>query len=201
MTDEERDAGEGTLLEKGFPPSHPHPPKTVILAPLGRRGGAVPYEVRKLAEDDPLWRFVEEHFPRSVRYLRDPKDDGDYHFFIALDEAGAYLGGSVIDIGAIDYGPLKGRMEGFLEDIEVEEAFRRRGIGTALLRAALDFAWQRGARHVRWTVSCGNRVGIVFYDSLGLTMLPDQDEQNPDDKYYLVVAGNPMVEGSRLRSG
>lgn len=151
--------------------------------------------IEKVEDGDPLWPLVEAHFPRSVAWLRDPADEGNYHFFLALDEDDGFLGGTVIDIGAIDYGPLGGRIEGFLEDIEVAEPHRRRGIGTALMQRVLAFAWERGARHVRWTVACDNSAGVAFYDSLGLALLPERDELNPDDEYYLVVAVGP---GHRL---
>lgn len=155
------------------------------------------FTVHKVADGERLWEFVEERFPQGVKYLRDPKDDGDYHFFVATADDGAYLGGSVIDVGTIDYGPLKEKVEGFLEDIEVEAEFRRRGVGTALLRAALGFAWSRGARHVRWTVSCDNAAGVAFYDACGCSLLPEKDEQNPDDEYYLVVVPRPGEATSR----
>lgn len=152
------------------------------------------FRIEKVTQGDALWPLVCEHFPRSVKWLEDPEDHGDYHFFVAVDTDGSFLGGVVIDVGPIDYGPLNGRTEGFLEDIEVEEPYRRRGIGTALMHRVLDFAWQLGARHVRWTISCTNPVGVAFYDSLGVALLPDKDELNPDDEYYLAVATNPQAK-------
>jgi GNAT superfamily N-acetyltransferase len=149
------------------------------------------FHIEKVAEGEPLWPLVCEHFPTSVKYLGDPEDDGDYHFFVAVDGGGHFLGGAVIDVGPIDYGPLAGRMEGFLEDVEVAEARRRQGIGTALMRRVLDFAWELGAAHVRWTVSCTDPAAVAFYDRLGCAMLPERDEQNPDHEYYLVVAVDP----------
>ena len=151
------------------------------------------FRVGKVEAGDRFWPLVCEHFPRAVRRLLDPSDQGEYHFFVAIDMRLRFLGGAVIDVGPIGYGPLAGRMAGFLEDIEVGEPFRRQGVGTALLRAALDYYWDREAGHVRWTVACANTVGVVFYDSLGLAMLPDSDPENPEDKYYLVVATSPFV--------
>ena len=151
------------------------------------------FRVGKVEAGDRFWPLVCEHFPRAVRRLLDPSDHGEYHFFVAIDVRLRFLGGAVIDVGPIDYGPLAGRMEGFLEDIEVGEAFRRQGVGRALLRAAVDYAWGREAHHVRWTVACANTVGVAFYDGLGLAMLPDSDSENPEDKYYLVVATSPFL--------
>jgi len=71
------------------------------------------FHVEKVAEGDPLWLLVCEHFPRSVEWLHNPNDDGDYHFFLAVAPQGAFLGGAVIDIGPIGFGPLAGRIEGW----------------------------------------------------------------------------------------
>ncbi len=151
------------------------------------------FHIEKVAEGGPLWQLVCEHFPRSVKWLHDNGDDGEYHFFLAVGPQGAFLGGTVIDLGPARFGPLAGRTEGFLEDIEVAEPFRRRGIGTALAKAALQLAWQRGARHVRWTVAYDNPTGLAFYDSLGVAFVAGEDPQHPDpdDQCYTVVALNP----------
>jgi len=154
------------------------------------------FHIEKVAVGEPLWQLVCEHFPRSVKWLHDPNDDGEYHFFLAINPQGTFLGGVVVDIGPMSFGPLAGRIEGFLEDIEVAEPFRRRGIGTALARAALQFAWQREARHVRWTVAYDNPTGLAFYDSLGVAFIPEEDPQrpDPDDRCYTVVALNPQEQ-------
>jgi ribosomal protein S18 acetylase RimI-like enzyme len=154
------------------------------------------FRIEKATDGGPLWPLIEQHFPRAVRWLRDPGDTGDYHFFVAVDEQDGFVGGAVIDVGSIDYGPLTGQIEGFLEDIEVAAPFRRRGIGTALMRRTLAFAWARGARHVRWTVACDNAAAVPFYDSLGAALLPERDDQNPDDEYYVVVALRPKEPSS-----
>ncbi len=62
----------------------------------------------------------------------------------------------MIDIGELQFGPLAQMIVGFLENVEVDEPFRRRGVGTALLRAALDLAWECDAQNVRWTVDWSN---------------------------------------------
>jgi len=148
--------------------------------------------VAEVTPNDPLWPVVSELFPRAVGWLADPNDDGDYHFLAAADERGTFLGGGVIDVGAMSFGPLADRTIGFLENIEVLEPHRRRGVGTALLRAALDLAWTLGAQSVRWTADYDNAAAIALYDRIGATFVPEEDPDAADPQHcYTVVVANP----------
>jgi GNAT superfamily N-acetyltransferase len=55
----------------------------------------------------------------------------------------------------------------FLEDLFVQEAFRRRGIGRALLCHVARIARQEGSYGMRWEVLDWNESAIKFYKSLG----------------------------------
>jgi GNAT superfamily N-acetyltransferase len=55
----------------------------------------------------------------------------------------------------------------FLEDLFVQEAFRRRGIGRALLCHVARIARQEGSYRMRWEVLDWNESAIKFYKSLG----------------------------------
>ena len=154
--------------------------------------------VRTVGPESDEWGGVVKLLPRAVVWSEDPNDTGDYHFLAATDETGRFLGGCVIDIGPMGFGPLAEETIGFLEDIEVIEEHRRRGVGRALLRSALDLAWERGARSVRWTVDYGNAAGIALYSSLGLAFVPEEDpDAEHPEKCYTVVAANPAAEDTR----
>ncbi|MGD0093766.1 MAG: GNAT family N-acetyltransferase [Planctomycetota bacterium] len=138
---------------------------------------------------DPLWQRIAKLFARSVRYMNDPKDKGDYHFLAATDARGRFLGGSVIDIGPLRFGPLADTTAGFLENIEVLRPYRRHGVATALLRATLRFAWRRGCESVRWTVKYDNTAAIALYRNAGCVFIPEEDPQaRRPQRYYTVVA-------------
>jgi GNAT superfamily N-acetyltransferase len=64
------------------------------------------------------------------------------------------------------YSTLKGSGI-FLEDLFVQEAFRGRGIGTALLCQVARIARQEGSYGMRWEVLDWNESAIKFYKSLG----------------------------------
>ena len=55
----------------------------------------------------------------------------------------------------------------FLEDIFVQPAFRRRGIGRALLKHLAQQAVAEGAVRVHWIVLDWNSSAIEFYESIG----------------------------------
>ena len=55
----------------------------------------------------------------------------------------------------------------FLEDLFVQEAFRGRGIGRALLCQVARIARQEGCYGIRWEVLSWNESAIKFYKSLG----------------------------------
>ena len=55
----------------------------------------------------------------------------------------------------------------FLEDLYVQETFRGRGIGRALLSQVARIARQEGSYGIRWEVLGWNEPAIKFYKSLG----------------------------------
>ena len=148
--------------------------------------------VKECERDTDVWREIAALFGRAVAWAEDPGDTGSYHFLAATDEAGSFLGGSVIDISPMGFGPLAETTVGFLEDIEILGAHRRKGVGKELLRAVLNFAWKHGAASVRWNVDYENAAGIALYSRPGLAFVPDEDpDSEHPEKCYTVVAANP----------
>jgi GNAT superfamily N-acetyltransferase len=60
-----------------------------------------------------------------------------------------------------------GRPGIFLEDIYVRPQYRRRGVGTALLRAVGAVGLARGCGRFEWIALRWNETALKFYDSLG----------------------------------
>jgi GNAT superfamily N-acetyltransferase len=55
---------------------------------------------------------------------------------------------------------------GFLADIYVDDAYRGRGIGRALVEALADWFRQRGLRHYEWHVASSNVDGLAFWRAM-----------------------------------
>ena len=61
----------------------------------------------------------------------------------------------------------------YLEDVYVKPAWRRHGIGRALIGHLGALAVERGCGRFEWSVLDWNDNAIGFYRSLGATVLPD----------------------------
>ena len=82
--------------------------------------------------------------------------------FIALDDDGTILGMSTLVAFRIPTG-----MRAWIEDVTVDEAGRRRGVGTALTRAMLDRARDLGCKTVELTSRPSREAANRLYQQLG----------------------------------
>src|SRR5690554_1522484 len=60
-----------------------------------------------------------------------------------------------------------------LEDLIVKEAHRGKGIGDALYKKVMQFAFDRGLKRVAWDVLDWNTGAIRFYERSGATILKE----------------------------
>jgi GNAT superfamily N-acetyltransferase len=72
-----------------------------------------------------------------------------------------------------NYSTFLGRPGLYIEDLFVEEAFRRRGFGGALLRHVAQLAKQRKCGRLEWSVLDWNEPAIRFYRKLGAVPMSD----------------------------
>jgi GNAT superfamily N-acetyltransferase len=61
----------------------------------------------------------------------------------------------------------------YLEDLFVEPAHRRRGVGSALLARVARLACERGCGRLEWAVLDWNEPAMRFYGERGARVLPD----------------------------
>lgn len=61
----------------------------------------------------------------------------------------------------------EGRFSGLIEDLVVSSAYRRRGLGKALLKAAVKWAHERGATRVQLLADGRNVPALIFYRKQG----------------------------------
>jgi GNAT superfamily N-acetyltransferase len=72
-----------------------------------------------------------------------------------------------------NYSTFRGRPGIFLEDLFVRPAFRRRGIGRALLVHLAKIAVREGCARFEWQVLDWNTPAIEFYKSLGAVAMKE----------------------------
>ena len=161
------------------------------------------YRIEEVTAEEDAWPLVREHFWRAVSWMEDPADGGDYHFFVALDDGGRFLGGAVVDVEPMRFGPLAEVTVGFLEYVYVAEEFRRRGIAKALVARAAEYAWGRGAENVRGRVDYGNPASIGLFRDLGWALVPEEDPDSDDPvlEYTVVTPRPPEAPAPRRRPG
>ena len=66
-----------------------------------------------------------------------------------------------------NYSTFLGQPGIYIEDLYVDEAFRRRGFGSALLRYVAGLAVERQSGRLEWSVLDWNEPAIQFYEKLG----------------------------------
>jgi diamine N-acetyltransferase len=71
------------------------------------------------------------------------------------------------------YSSFQGRAGLFLDDLFVRPAFRKHGIGKALLAHVAGIAWREKYFCMRWEVLDWNTPAIDFYKNLGATFLEE----------------------------
>ena len=72
-----------------------------------------------------------------------------------------------------NYSTFLARKGLYLEDIYVKPAYRRQGIGRALLIHLARLAVARGCGRFEWSVLDWNESAIRFYQGLGASVMPD----------------------------
>jgi GNAT superfamily N-acetyltransferase len=72
-----------------------------------------------------------------------------------------------------NYSTFLGRPGIYIEDLFIDEKFRRRGFGGALLRHVAQLAWERKCGRLDWSVLDWNQQAIDFYKKLGAVPMSD----------------------------
>jgi GNAT superfamily N-acetyltransferase len=71
------------------------------------------------------------------------------------------------------FSSFAGRPGVFLEDVYVRPQFRRRGLGSALLKAVARIGAERGCGRFEWIALRWNETALKFYQNLGARVLDD----------------------------
>lgn len=103
---------------------------------------------------------------RYVRNLLSRLDDPQTRVLIAEDQGRpvGYLLGLIVDLMPDMFAQ---QPSGFLADIFVEESYRRRGVGRALVDALRQWFVGRGVTVFDWHVAARNPEGQAFWRAMG----------------------------------
>ncbi|MGQ9888544.1 MAG: GNAT family N-acetyltransferase [Aggregatilineales bacterium] len=103
---------------------------------------------------------------RYGRSLADRLDDK--HTRVLVAEVDGQLVGYVLGV-VVDLMPemFEHHAGGFLADIFVEESYRGRGLGRALVRALADWFRHNGLRYFEWHVVSSNKSALAFWEAMG----------------------------------
>ena len=134
------------------------------------------------------------HADAMHHYDQEKSEKITYTCLLALDNHDHYLGGAIFCVSLHEVGLNPDARFAYLDDLFVDEAFRRRGIGTLLLRIALDEAWKQGAEYAYWVTSWENTEAVALYRSLGCAMHPYPNSFDTPDLggAYDIYVQNPQ---------
>ncbi len=86
---------------------------------------------------------------------------------LALDILVAEVDGRVVGFIALSFAPVLSGLRALVDDLAVEPAYRRQGIGAALVEAAVQRANRRGVTHLLVDTSRGDAAAQKFYQACG----------------------------------
>lgn len=124
-------------------------------------------EVDALHAEGAPWMFrTPLSEPRSREFFAEQSQDVDSTLLVA--DAGELVGvATVLMRSAPEFGVFVPQRWGVLDGIAVTQACRRRGVGTALTRAAEVWARARSAQWLELVVYDFNADAQAFYEALG----------------------------------
>jgi ribosomal protein S18 acetylase RimI-like enzyme len=132
------------------------------LSMVRHHGGLAP----AAAADIPFREESETWLRRRPRYEQWLEDPGA-RLFLAVDSDGEAVGYAVTRVGGEEATMATGRV-GELESLAVLPDHRGRGVGEALVGAALEHFRELGLREWNLAVMDGNERARAFYERLGL---------------------------------
>lgn len=108
--------------------------------------------------------YLDMTWEKRKHALMRKAEDGEMHLDLAMDEAlGKTVGYCISSINTEE-------QTGEVESIYVDEAFRKRGIGSELMLKALAWMDQKGAEKKTVAVAAGNEEVFNFYRKFGFVM-------------------------------
>lgn len=128
-----------------------------------------------------LPRPMPVHYPRDTDYLLENWQRGEC--FLVADEGGEIR-------GYLDMTVEAWHQTGWINNLVVAKEYRRRGIGTALMKAALRWAEERNLRTIILETQTKNYPAISFYQKHGFLFCGFNDHYYATQDIALFFAHN-----------
>lgn len=120
---------------------------------------------REHAEKDPFYEPCENAAANFETYLLQIMESPVFAAFVCESEGWVigYVTASIESHPPV----VKRRRYGFIDNLVVDVARRRRGVGSALMEAAHGWLAKQGVTRMELNVSSSNEVGMAFWRALG----------------------------------
>ena len=138
-------------------------------------------------------RKIGAHLGTERRITSTPEDisrfgfGADARFATLIAEIGGRFAGMCLFFPS--FSTWRGEPGAYIQDIFVEELFRGRGIGEALVRAAAQHVRAQGGAYLRLSVDAGNESAKRFYESLGMSWSRDEHIHAAYGEAFAALAG------------
>ncbi len=138
---------------------------------LDRKTDKNAYWVRPATHEDirSMAQLLEELFAVETRFTVDvQKQCCGLEMLLDSSQAGIWVAersGRVVGMVSMQLtvSSAEGALSGWLEDLVVSSAFRRRGLGKALLKSAVSWARRRGVTRIQLLADGRNVPALIFY--------------------------------------
>ncbi len=152
-------------------------------------------------ETDYVWQMEEQNRPGLVnvnfRLTRLPRPMRVTDLIVPDDIARNFQNGGTLFVaeeegilGFIDTAAWDWNQAAYINNFAIAPAYRRRGIGTALMRAALDWARAQKLRVAMLDTSTKDHPAICFYQKHGFQLCGYNDQLYPNRDIALYFALN-----------
>jgi GNAT superfamily N-acetyltransferase len=145
------------------------------------------YEIKIYENADRLPPEAEQLFARQLADSRRGVPAWSFLLVCAVTPEERVLGGVYLDCGPIGgAGPLADRRLAYLERTLVRPEHRRQGLGTVLLRKALQVAADAGCLYVRCSNNWDNEAERRLFLDCGFALVDIDGEDDPEPCYLAV---------------
>lgn len=115
----------------------------------------------------------------AARYINERLQNQESVIFVAFANAGNKVVPSGFTQLYPSYSSVRAVRNWILNDLYVDVPFRKQGVGDALIRTAMNFAKEQGAKELQLETAADNLAAQTLYEQIGFV------KQVPEEGYFL----------------